>query len=249
MEHIAIQRGLSKSISKGSKHIHSSNNEIFIQKFLNKAYGCNKNGIFDYPSPELNHSNKKWCDLDQLKGIQKLSVNQDLQFVRAGKIGIYTSAYEKGVLYIANPWFKDSQWQDWAYVEWGEDYGVCPVHLLAFIDSRALTKDIDIQGTIIEKAFFVATVHMVGKPIDTKASTQKDHGSDFAAHANSWLFYKSSKMRSKDNKKVVVKESHVIKTTTNNHSLPSTFGHVRLSQSLKTLRPTEDSLLITLFTL
>jgi hypothetical protein len=104
---------------------------------------------------------------------------------------------------FANLWFKGSQWQDWAYVEWGEDYGVCPVHLLAFIDSRALTKDIDIQGTIIEKAFFVATVHMVEKPLDTKASTQKDHGSDFAAHANSWLFYKSSKMRSKDNKNVV----------------------------------------------
>jgi hypothetical protein len=119
------------------------------------------------------------------------------------KIGIYTSAYEKGVLYIANPWFKDSQWQDWAYVEWGEDYGVCPVHLLAFIDLRALTKDIDIQGTIIENVFFVATVHMIEKPLDTKSSTQKYHGSDFAAHANSWLFYKSSNMRSKDNETAV----------------------------------------------
>ena len=146
---------------------------------------------------------KKWYDLDQLKGVRKLLLNKVLPFVRDGKIDIYTGAYEKGVLYHANPCFKDSQWQDWAYVDWGEDYGVCPVHLLAFIDLRSLTKDIDIQGTIIEKVFFVAIVHMIEKPLETKSSNQKDRGSDFAAHANSWLFYKSSKMQSKEDDTVV----------------------------------------------
>ena len=47
-----------------------------------------------------------------------------------------------------NPWFKQSSWQDWAYCDWGDSFGICPVHLLAFLDLRCLRKDITILASL-----------------------------------------------------------------------------------------------------
>ena len=161
VEHLAIQQSLAKSVSTGCNHILDQEQAKTGQKFMNKAYVCNKNGILNFPPRKDGEQKASWFDQQQFIGIESLLLEKILPHVRGQSFDIYTSIVTNGCLYHVNPWFKQSSWQDLAYCDWGDSFGICPVHLLAFLDLRCLRKDITIQGTTIEKGYFVAVVHMV----------------------------------------------------------------------------------------
>jgi len=96
-------------------------------------------------------------------------------------------------LYRANPNYKSGIWQDWAYCDWGENYGVCPIHLLCFLDLTSLKTDLTVNDIFVEKGCIAAVVHMIENPIDKKSDMTNDQCSDYSANNNSWLFFKAKK--------------------------------------------------------
>jgi hypothetical protein len=76
-------------------------------------------------------------------------------------IMISTRIVHKNVIYPEDPSFKDSQWQDWAYCNWGRDW-ICPVQILLLLDLTNLKhENIDVSGVILETGCKYALVHMI----------------------------------------------------------------------------------------
>lgn len=173
-------------------------------KFINKAYRCNLRGIFDVNVKGDDSPTTKWHNQDQFQGILELLQKKVLHKVGRKTVDIYTGVYWKDVLYRGNPYYKGSSWQDWAYCDWGDEDGICPVQLLAFVDLTNLKEDLYIEGIKIERGYFAAIVHMIAKPLDDKTETDTIVCSDYSAHPHSWLFFKARKMMSSEKPKVAL---------------------------------------------
>ena len=203
VENLAIHHAISRAAESKNLHIHDNQKLSTNLKFIHKAYRCNPQGVFDITEKGNEYPTTKWHDQEQFSGVQELLQKHVLPHVAKKTVEIYTGAYCNGVLYHGNPSFKSTSWQDWAYCNWGDDYGICPVQLLAFVDLRNLKKDLMIEGSRIEGGYFAAIIHMVEKPLEDESIPTEDFVcSDYSAHKHSWLFFNASKMI-KENKPIV----------------------------------------------
>lgn len=237
VESLAIHKAMTNAGSMLSTHILDEPTTNACLRIMNKSYRCNLQGIFDVTDKGGSAPTTNWVDKDQFIGIRDLLQKHVVPHVSKKTVDIYTCAYFNGVLYRGDPYFKGKKWQDWAYCNWGDDYGVCPVQLLAFVDLRDLKKDLMIEGSQIQAGYFAAIVHMIEQPLDVQNS-EEVACSNFSAHQHSWLFFKATKMIKE--RKPIVSLIHMESIVGPCIGVPYTMGTGTDDHSYLFLRPRKE---------
>jgi hypothetical protein len=195
VEQLALKRSIDHSINLGFQHhsISSVGLEHPDVSYRGYSFFLNRNGIFE-TSNAKGKKTASWCNQALQDEIYELVTGQILPFVDDDKIALITIAKIDGVIYRGNPAYKKSYWQDWAYYDWGEEYGLVPVQILVYLDLSALRIELQVSGVNVPPGGVVAVVHMVEKSLDSTYTDNTGRACNFRAHAKSKLFFKAKKM-------------------------------------------------------
>jgi hypothetical protein len=195
VEQLALKRSIDHSINLGFQHHSKSSVGLENEDVSYRGYSffLNGNGIFE-TSNAKEKKTASWYNQALQDEIYELVTGQILPFVDDDKIALITIAKIDGVIYRGNPAYKKSYWQDWAYYDWGEEYGLVPVQILVYLDLSALRIELQVSGVNVPPGGVVAVVHMVEKSLDSTYTDNTGRACNFKAHAKSKLFFKAKKM-------------------------------------------------------
>jgi hypothetical protein len=196
IEQLAIKGSIGHSVNTGYQHHTECPTGLENQdiKYSGYSFFLNKNGIFE----TSNKQNKKlatWYNRDLQDEIFELVTSKILPHVNDDTIALFTIAKIEGVIYRGNPSYKQSYWQDWAYCDWGEEYGLIPVNILVYLDLSSLQNELEVNGVTLPHGGVFAVVHMVEESLDSTYNDPTGQECNFKAHCRSALFFKAKKMQ------------------------------------------------------
>jgi hypothetical protein len=197
LENLAVKSSISQISNTGFRHIDDVTSHLITGvKFSGYSYVFKNGDIYNATNNKI-QDKAKWHDQELQKEIADLLANViSPDFLYDNRdMELITTFKNDGVIYRADPFYKGSAWQDWAYCDWGEGFGLVPVHLLVFIDLLRLHRDKNINGVHLKAGSgFCAVVHMVQDSLDNTFVDDEGFECDYRSHENSQIFYKARKM-------------------------------------------------------
>jgi hypothetical protein len=201
LEHLAISSSINNSINTGFQHIDdvAGRDSNTSPRFSGYSYVyVSRRERIQCTLPNKDKSYEaKWCDVELQNEITELvrkEIYVRFPFEQRTEIEFMTMFKNEGVIYRADPCYKTTAWQDWAFCDWGDGYGLVPVHLLIFIDLTKLVGCFNLKGVVVMGGGVCAIVHMVKESLDNTFVDNEGYTCDYRAHDKSQLFYKASKM-------------------------------------------------------
>lgn len=173
---IACQEVLKEStiVTYKNDNCNINENQVFENKRQNMYYLFEDDNIYKFNAvTKKSFVLKNWEDkvfLKQLKKIcRTLILNNNVQ---GTKINLFTQhnrlkkGEEKNIFRADPKYEKSGPWYDWAYINWGDDYGIVPAKLLIFIDlSNIFLKTFQIGDCYVtEKGFYALAYSFEDNP-------------------------------------------------------------------------------------
>jgi hypothetical protein len=166
--------------------------------FTSKRYFYKNGRIFDTTSPHAKGIWKEcspWKDKQLENDVLKLIELSIAPKVNEESINLYTMCKKDGVLYRADPHFRNERcWHDWANICWGKNKDLIPAQVILFIEIRSMTEPIQVGGYYIRENGMYAIAHML--PVALSDVPIDKRWGDHKAHQDSLLFmYSRKKMK------------------------------------------------------
>jgi hypothetical protein len=179
------QLAVMKTLSTKPDLVKTDDSQI---RFTGYSYYMNKNGIFVCTKDRFHKTAAKWHDpVLQTSVFELLKTNILPKMEENTCIRFMTNLVFDKNIYRGDPKFKEGSWHDWAYCNWGTKHGICPIHIQIFVDLQNLQEEITINKVQVLPNSQYAVVQMVENPLEKKLRD----GTNFKAHSQSKIFYKS----------------------------------------------------------
>jgi hypothetical protein len=136
-----------------------------------------------------------WAVAADQKRVEAFLRQHCLPHIIGNVLPLFTEYKTNGFIFRAHPAYKaDCAWQDWAYIEWGEeDGGIIPGRLLIFVSLLADGfEPFNINGSAINTPGNYVVIESLEQGLDTVPMDEKV-GNTFQAHGESALVYWSKK--------------------------------------------------------
>ena len=193
VEQLSIMRSMPSTIFKNNNGDESS------IKFTGYLCYMNSDGIFTCTKERFFKTESIWADNELQQSVFDLLKTQILPNIEGKTIRFMTNLVHGDLLYRGDPKFKEGSWHDWAYCDWGNRHGICPIQIQIFVDLHNLQNNITINDVHISTSSrYYAVVHMVENPLDSEIN-----GKNFKAHPQSKIFFKAKKWVDPNSKPVL----------------------------------------------
>jgi hypothetical protein len=133
-----------------------------------------KGGGYTYSQQELwqttssSRKRKKaaWFDFQQQGHVTAFLQQLEERLGGPQTFQLFTECKRHEIIFRANPKYKDGQWQDWAFIDWGAGNGTIPAHLMIFIDLTNIKTMVEINGTTVDTPGMYAIIHSLSTQLN-----------------------------------------------------------------------------------
>jgi hypothetical protein len=198
VEHLAIERTRKERGFRNKEIAKESTLKLMGYSFI-----ATEEGIFDSSKQRKSKQLSKWTSQQLQNNVHQLLKEKVIPYCTNGEIIMMTTLHLNGNFYRADPSYKGKEWNDWAYCDWGTEYGLCPVQLQIFADLSNLSRELTINGVVVYPGQQCAIVHMIEDPIAINQGNIRNAGDRQFSHPSTRLFCTSQKMRSESNDPVL----------------------------------------------